>query len=101
MEAWIRVLEEDLRTVESQQSPSPVIVDELEEREEEPSPLWAHPVVIQKMKSHQPMAPEGNPAGPAQRVEHMMYHPYMQDELVDLGKQFWQWSGEPLAVSLL
>ena len=87
---------------EQQPSPSQIAVNDWGRgRGKELRSLHAWPVVIQKMKSHQPMAPEGNPAGPAQMVEHMMYHPYMQDELVDLGKQFWQWSGEPLAVCLL
>ena len=47
------------------------------------------------------MGPEENLAGPAQMVEHTTNGPYTKAELVDLGKQFQQWSGEPLAVWLL
>ena len=76
-------------------------MDHSEEGEEELSPLWAHPVVIQKMKSQQPMAPGGNPVGPDQIVQHTTYCPYMQAKLVDLEKQFQQLPREPLVVWLL
>lgn len=58
------------RAVESQQSPSQIIVDDSEEREEELSFLQVLPVVIQKTKSQQPVVPRGNLAGSTQMVEH-------------------------------
>ena len=38
---------------------------------------------------------------PIQMVEYTTYHPYTQAKLVGLGKQFQQWSREPLAVWLI
>ena len=75
METWVHALEEDLRTVESRWLLSLIIVGDSEEGEAELSSLWARSVVIQKMKSQQPIAPWGNWAGPAQMVENTMYFP--------------------------
>ena len=75
--------------------------DDSEEGEEEPSPLQARPVGMQKMKSQQPKVPEGNPAGPTQMAENTKYPPHMQAKLVHLVKQFRQRPRKSLAAWLL
>ena len=65
------------------------------------SSLRPHPVVLQKMKSQQPLVPGGDPAGPAQMVKPRIYCSYTQTKLVDLANQFHQRPGKPLAAWLL
>ena len=73
-------------------SPTAVVESESEEDDIEAGPCSqkAHPIVIQKMKSQQPMAPGGNPLGPVQMVEHTTNRPYMKAKLVNLVNQFHQ-----------
>ena len=59
----------------------------------------------QKGKREKPVAQgassRGHPQVAPSVSEFMMYRPYAQVELVDLGKWFWQRQGEPLAAWLL
>ena len=88
--------------MEQRRSPSPVVADKLKEGgREEPRSLRACPLVLQKIKSQQPLAPGGDPAGPAQIVEHKTHRPYTQAELVNLVNEFHQLPRERLTVWLL
>lgn len=98
MEARILALEEDLQTLENQPLPPLVVVNFSEE--EEPR-LRAQPVTQKQQQQQQPMAPEGQISGPLQMTEFTRYHPRTQAELVELGKQFRQKPGEPLAAWIL
>ena len=61
--------------------------------------LFVRPIMRQKMKHQQPMAQMwGIPKGlPVCVTEFTTYWPCIQAELIDLGKQFLQQQGEPLA----
>ena len=58
-------------------------------------------MVLQKMKSQQPLASRRDLADPTQMVENATYCPYMQTELIDLMHKFYQQPREPLAAWLL
>ena len=59
--------------------------------------MLTRPYLQQKVKHEQPMAQREHPQGAPSVTEFTTYCPYTQVELVDLGKQFQQKQGEPLA----
>lgn len=59
------------------------------------------PVVVKKVKMQRQWIPQEEMQPPLQVVEHSIFHPYTQPELVDLSVKFWQEPLEPIFVQLL
>lgn len=70
---------------------------------ESPNPhlFESHLVVVKKIKRQQLQVPPGKVQPPHQVVEHSMFYPYAQAELVDLGSWIQQKSLEPISPRLL